>query len=304
MTVVGGALRAGVDIGDVSQPDFCRLPDPAMLFAGRASRFAALAAEHAMAPYLGFLATVAKAQQAALSRPPGFLLPDSTRLALCREHGMPPLRPLSVDASGWRGTLDVLLGQLATAEMPELAREAADRLRDAHDSSLAELAEAFLGNEIPADAMGETVLVGAALQVELAKLASLLDPGALVPVGDGLCPACGGLPVSGMVVGWPRAHGSRYLCCATCAVAWSYVRIKCAFCASTKGIAYHGIADHASAVKAETCDECKGYLKLIRQDLDPLADPVADDVASLALDLLVREAGWQRRAVNVYLVGS
>ena len=31
---------------------------------------------------------------------------------------------------------------------------------------------------------------------------------------------------------------------------------------------------------------------------------MADDVASLALDLLVREEGWQRRASNLFLTGT
>jgi FdhE protein len=39
------------------------------------------------------------------------------------------------------------------------------------------------------------------------------------------------------------------------------------------------------------------------RELDPGLDPVADDVATLGLDLLVREQGFRRGAVNPFLTG-
>jgi len=44
-------------------------------------------------------------------------------------------------------------------------------------------------------------------------------------------------------------------------------------------------------------------VKVLQQQQDPALDPVADDVASLALDLLVRERGYRRGAVNPLLLG-
>ncbi len=41
---------------------------------------------------------------------------------------------------------------------------------------------------------------------------------------------------------------------------------------------------------AETCDECNHYLKICYMDRDANVDPCADDLATLALDLLVTEA--------------
>ena len=58
----------------------------------------------------------------------------------------------------------------------------------------------------------------------------------------------------------------------------------------------------ASLVQAETCDVCKAYLKLIRRDKDAAADPVADDLATLALDILVDESGFSRSGPNLLLV--
>ena len=305
MTVVGGSVRAGVEIGEVSEGAFCRLPQPGELFARRADRFEDLAQGHPMAAYLCFLAALARAQHAAVAAASGFVSPSADHLERCREHAMPPLRPLTATGeASWRPTLERVLDGLATADPPPATRAAIAWLQGAGSADLADLAEAFLAFDYPADGLAETMLVGAALQVEHARLASLLDGRRLVTVGDGLCPACGSLPVSGMVVDWPRAHGLRYLFCSICGTAWNHVRIKCAFCASTKGIGYQSIAGGDQAVTVETCSECKAYLKLIRQNKSPKADPVADDVASLALDLLVREAGWQRRANNPFLAGT
>ena len=59
----------------------------------------------------------------------------------------------------------------------------------------------------------------------------------------------------------------------------------------------------ATRVRAETCDSCRGYVKIFRQIKGPTIDPVADDAASLGLDLLVRELRYRRGAVNPFLVG-
>ena len=106
-----------------------------------------------------------------------------------------------------------------------------------------------------------------------------------------------------MVVGWKGAHGARFCACALCATMWNVVRIKCTLCGSTKGIGYQEIDGGAGTVKAETCDSCHGYVKILHQHRNPSLDPVADDVASLALDLLLREDEYRRGSVNPFLLG-
>ena len=81
------------------------------------------------------------------------------------------------------------------------------------------------------------------------------------------------------------------------------MRIKCAVCGSTKGIGYEEIEGGPGTVKAETCEACRSYVKILYQHKNPALDPVADDVATLALDLLVRESGYRRGAVNPFLLG-
>ena len=84
---------------------------------------------------------------------------------------------------------------------------------------------------------------------------------------------------------------------------WNYVRIKCTICASTAGISYQELDGGPGTVKAEICDSCKSYVKILYQLKDPALEPVADDVASLGLDLLVRETGYRRGGVNPFLLG-
>jgi FdhE protein len=74
-------------------------------------------------------------------------------------------------------------------------------------------------------------------------------------------------------------------------------------CGSTKGISCQEVAGGLGAVKAERCDECRSYVKILDQRTEPALDPVADDVASLDLDLLVRETGLRRAGVDHFLLG-
>ena len=58
----------------------------------------------------------------------------------------------------------------------------------------------------------------------------------------------------------------------------------------------------AGEVKAEACDRCRIYLKLFYLEAAPSSEPIADDVATLALDLLMSEQGYSRPAANPFLL--
>jgi FdhE protein len=81
------------------------------------------------------------------------------------------------------------------------------------------------------------------------------------------------------------------------------VRIKCTLCSSTEGISYREVEGGDGTIWAETCDSCHGYVKILHQHKNPDLDPVADDVASLGLDLLLREGDYRRGSVNLFLLG-
>jgi FdhE protein len=44
-------------------------------------------------------------------------------------------------------------------------------------------------------------------------------------------------------------------------------------------------------------------MKVLNRQKDAALDPVADDVATLGLDLLVRELGFRRGGINPFLIG-
>jgi FdhE protein len=104
--------------------------------------------------------------------------------------------------------------------------------------------------------------------------------------------------VASIVRGSAPYAGYRYLCCGLCESQWHRVRAQCTECGSSKNVAYQLIEEGPPAVRAETCDDCRVYRKIVLQELDPLVDPLADDLASLALDLLLSEAGFERAGAN------
>lgn len=291
-------------ISVIPKPPFARLPDPAALFAARAARFSALAAGHELAPYLRFLGDLAAVQAGLLDGLPPPRLPGPEALERAARHGMPPLdRAGFVAGPETAAILERLIAGMRGAAMPDAARAALDRVAAADDAARAAMVANVLADAFPFEEIAEHVLVAAALQVEFARLAAGLDAARLSAVGDGACPACGGPPVASLVESWRGAGGVRYCACALCGTDWNYVRAKCTLCGSTAEISFRAIEGGDGAVKAECCGSCRGYVKVLYRQQVPGLDPVADDVASLGLDLLVRELGFRRGAVNPFLVG-
>ena len=80
------------------------------------------------------------------------------------------------------------------------------------------------------------------------------------------------------------------------------MRAVCITCGKSRTVSLQGIEGDAGAVKAETCDDCHSYAKMLYQAQDMQVDPFADDLATLGLDVLVAEAGWSRHAPNPLLL--
>ncbi|MFZ8102733.1 formate dehydrogenase accessory protein FdhE, partial [Staphylococcus arlettae] len=112
-----------------------------------------------------------------------------------------------------------------------------------------------------------------------------------------------GPPTASVVVDWPQIAGARYCACSLCGPWWNHVRVRCVLCGSTRGIGLQEVEGGSGAVKAETCASCHGYVKVMYQSKDPLVEPLADDVASLALDLLMKNGPYRRGAFNPFLLG-
>jgi len=300
---VPGAVVDPIDIGNVARPPFVRLPDLKTLFNRRAARLEALSRGHPMAGYLGFVAALARVQADVIRRLPAGTLPGADQIGFFHEHKLPLADRLTWPRdSSWQVALDGILDGLASLAMPDPARAPLEALKRLDPDRREGATDRVLGiDPVPGDA-AQSCFVSAALQVYWVRMAALLDPQTVLAVEPpGSCPVCGSSALASVVYAEGALQGVRFLCCPLCAAEWHCVRIKCANCQSTKGIAYQHIPEQP-AVKAETCDECRTYTKVFYKEKDPDGEPFADDLATLGLDLLVGETGWARTTPNPFLV--
>ena len=284
-----------------------RLPERFGPFAARARRLRQLAAPgaigHAIGEYLNLMAAVADAQEATLTTLDP-RLPDAQELARSGTHRMPPIEARSWSREPtWRGLAAQLSERVAAAaDIPDSARAELSQVRTLPPEWLEAQADALLSDRRGEIEMAVAPFVMAALQTYWVGLASRLSeevvPALEVP---NVCPACGTLPAANVVRVDKRSQGYRYLHCALCATEWHLVRGTCSHCLATEGIAQHSIEGGPEAIRAESCEQCHTYRKILYQEQDVSVKPVADDLASLALDLLMGEAGYHRGSSNPLL---
>ncbi|WP_415184822.1 formate dehydrogenase accessory protein FdhE [Phaeovulum sp.] len=291
-------------IHTIPKPPFARLPDPATLFASRAARLHTLAKGHGLAPYLEFLAELAAAQDIIARTAPQPDLPDTAALTKAHRHAMPPLNRTSFVPDTQTFTLiDRIVESMANIAMPDEAQAALARVSNCDHQTRRALIANVLDDTIPLEEAAEHAFIAAALQIGFAMRAAQLTAEDLAPVADGVCPTCGGGPSASLIVEWPKYEGNRYCSCALCSTLWHYVRAKCTQCAATGKISFREVDGGNGSVKAEVCGDCNSYVKVLYQRLDAGLDPIADDVATLALDLLLKDQGLRRGAANPFLTG-
>jgi FdhE protein len=304
------------------------LPQARSLFTARAARLRQLAANdikgipvgETLSGYLQLMAALVDAQAEVIKALPAeaFALPDAADITLSLDHNMPPLPVSGIRPVSWRVVFSALLDQLdaLASSQPQIAAVLAElraldetQLEGCADAVLAELTEGVHPLHAP--------FVAAALQVVWTMRASQLDAQRVQPlVTNTLCPVCGAHPVASVIRIGGQSQGYRYLHCATCSSEWHMVRVKCSCCEHTGKIAYQSIEpadaepvaplenkanDPSKVARAETCDDCRTYRKIFNQEHDYNVDPLADDLASLTLDLLVGEAGYARASGNPLL---
>ena len=300
-------------------PEPILLPDPATLFIDRANRFdhfASCMPEQRV--FFAFMAKIARAQHAAGASLVPSGLPDASTLATMHAHRMPILPAGIAEHDGaWLAALHAVLdASIATdgdAELPAAAAAARRALISSDDDELDRIGSALLAHEyesVPAEALP---WVAAGLQVWWVSALAVLGRRCVRALDVAtVCPCCGSLPLASLRRIGGMQQGLRYLVCSLCATQWHMVRVKCSHCESTAGIGYLTLSDDPDSaagkaaatravVKAEVCDECSSYLKLISLESDSRADPVADDLATLALDLMTDERGYVRIGPNLFI---
>lgn len=299
-------------------PQTLRLPEPG-LFAERALRLRQLAQDHAMRDYLLFAAELAQQQHEQLKQLPALHRPDAAALEAAAMAGLAPLdaRRWARDPV-WRQVLSALLVGLLRASWPAPTQQLLQQLQQADAAYLERQAELLLNESSLGLDLAAAPLIAAALQVcwtglvqqvQAAHAQDKLQPFGLV---DDLtrCPCCAAQPVASISRLSAEGSGQRFLACGLCGTQWHYVRIKCARCQGTKGISFQSLLrdDGAelgkaqTAVVAECCESCGHYLKMVQMERDLQVEPLADDLASLTLDMLVGDMGLARHGVNPLLI--
>lgn len=268
-----------------------RRPHADRVFVDRAHRLRALSVNHAIADYLRLMAVVTESQQRALAARAelNFLTPsmiEDERGPLKAEHC---LREVP-----WREVLqEICRDLLALLGLPPAVRETCENLSSAPSAQLEAHAYALLGLRHERIEPASAPFVMAALQVCWTHLATHFDGAAdRDPKLLGGCPVCNSAPIASTV--HVEGGGHRYLACSLCASEWHFVRALCTHCGSSKGISEQSIEGGSKAVRAECCDSCHTYRKILYREHDADVEPIADDLASLALDLLLSEAGYRR----------
>ncbi|HZJ98065.1 MAG: formate dehydrogenase accessory protein FdhE [Alcaligenaceae bacterium] len=299
-------IKPKEEILDESLGSFPRiiLPEGKSVFSTRATRLKQLAPDNPLADYLQLVAVISEAQDKVFGK---YEVPavDDERIESSQKHGMPTLQPDTIERDPvWLKILNDILQHLIKAEgVPAVAVEVSQSLAtqiEENPAAIEAIADRVLADQDADPALAPAIM--AALQVYWTQM--VLDLGQenlpVVQKESTVCPCCGSLPVSSVVqIG--SNQGIRYLSCSLCSTLWHFVRVVCSTCKSTKDISFYHLEGELEALKAETCPTCHSYRKIFYQEKDIYVDPVADDLASLQLDVLMAEEGFDRASGNPFL---
>ena len=123
------------------------------------------------------------------------------------------------------------------------------------------------------------------------------------PLGQvlgGTCPACGDLPVMGLI---REEDGVRILECSLCGVRWGIPRLICPFCLESDqdklGYLY---AEQDRSHRVYICEGCRKYLKvtLIGGEREEEVVLPLEDLATMGLDRVAEERGYLRGCRTVF----
>lgn len=269
------------------------------LYQRRVERLRKLAEESPLDGYLNFAASVCDAQQRVLNALP---LNADLSAELQKAAGKPPLDcTLYPRSPYWLTLLDALIIELKPgASAPVLA--VLECLEKSPGLQREMMATQLLNQDfkhVPAD---RAPFIWAALSLYWAQMAVQLRGVGRADYGENrqFCPVCGSIPVSA-VVKPGTIGGLRYLHCNLCESEWHVVRAKCSNCDEMEHLHYWSVDDEQAIVKAESCDDCGAYLKIVYQEKDPQADAVADDLATLLLDDCMEDKGFSASGINPFL---
>jgi FdhE protein len=194
------------------------------------------------------------------------------------------------DDTELRSRLDVLVSA-ATSGALEPQRLFSEAFVQHHEH-LAEIADAA-GVDIELLTTIVAQAVAPLLRAYADRLLPLLERIDDVRWQRGYCWVCGAWPSLGELRGVELA---QYLRCAACGSHWRWQRLECPYCANDDFRSLQTLTvEGEPRFRISVCNRCKGYLKVGNAFDPPPAEFLAlDDVASLHLDVVAIERGYQR----------
>lgn len=276
--------------------------NPKNLYHRRAKRLRALAKDNPFKDYLEFVANIVEVQLYLLDNYPiANISEDLTALLTAKPHQKP------LDITKWQRSPEwqQLLLHFIEKFKPyanDHVLPALERLEKSSGPELEMLADHLLQGRYELVGADNAVFLWSALSLYWLQLAQQLPKYAKAEYGEHRhhCPVCGTAPVAS-VVHFGDTQGLRYLHCALCESEWNVVRAKCSNCEQTGEINYWALDSVEAAVKAESCGDCESYLKVMYQEKDPYVEPIADDIASLFLDVEMEQKNFFRSGLNPFL---
>jgi FdhE protein len=279
------------------------VPSPKHLFAERASRLEYLAKDGELKGWLEFCAMLAKAQSEVIDKVSVASVDDSLITGSLKNH----IPPLSISTwkvnEEWSTVYQKFTEQLATNKLPQKATESIAAFSKLSPDDQAKQVIAFLNADEASVRPEYAPFIGAALQLIWTKRAEQLAAYTEFYKGESsLCPVCGSHPIASVVRTGDR-DANRFMACSLCASEWYGPRARCTNCETPIEVSILGESQEDS-VQGECCDECHGYLKLMLQSKDPMMEVMADDLATIGLDIALSNEGFQRTGRNMYFLSG
>lgn len=274
-------------------------PSAKTLYTHRIERLQALARKSPFSDYLNFCLQIAQ-QQANLVKQQPVELHQSIPL----NNDNPPLSLKNLPLSDvWQKYLNQLL-QAISDTTPQITLIIESLLKNSAEQ-LQQKALYLLNGELNKVEGNESIFIWSALSLYYCQLASQIKGKAVAENTDNswLCPVCNSMPVASVIqIG--GNNGLRYLHCSLCESEWYVPRVKCTSCDDLQHIEYFSLDNTLAAIKTECCHTCQSYLKIFDQDKDPHLEVIADDIASLILDIKTEEEGFAKSGINPFIFGN
>lgn len=118
-----------------------------------------------------------------------------------------------------------------------------------------------------------------------------------IPWNKGACFICGDVAALAELQG---SNLTMHLRCGRCGADWLFRRLQCIYCGNEdpKTLRYLDSGSRGAIMRAEVCEKCGGYIKVIAAfDPTPAELLAVEDLATLHLDYIARERGYSRKMI-------